>query len=70
MTTATFYIDNDYRDSVEDLGFETEDVDPQIFKVKIKNVDPDAITHLGPDWGDIAQYYGLQYESIIYFNVY
>jgi len=69
MKTATFYIDKEYQDYTEDLGFTAIDVDPQTFKVTIKNVDPDAIIHFGPDWGHIAEYYGLQYESIIYFEV-
>jgi|TARA_B100000035_G_scaffold219527_1_gene188345 hypothetical protein len=69
MKTATFYIDQEYKDSVEDLGFKTEDISPHTFKIKIENVDPNAISHLGSDWGDIATYYGLQYESIVYFSI-
>ena len=53
MKTATFYIDQEYRESVEDLGFETIEHDAETFKVTAKNVDPNALS-ICPDWGDIA----------------
>mgnify|MGYP001327411405 FL=1 len=68
MNTATFYIDQEYRESAESAGFDIIEHDAEMFKVIAKNVDPNALKSF-PDWGDLAQYYGLLYESIIYVDI-
>lgn len=68
MKTATFYIDQEYRESAESAGFDIIEHDAETFKVVAKNVDPNALKAC-PDWGDLAQHYGLLYESIVYADI-
>ena len=68
MITAIFHVDNDYKEQAEEAGFDVKEAsqsDPNCFIVRVKNVDPNALKGC-PDWGDLAMYYGLLYESIIY----
>lgn len=70
MTTAIFHVDNDYLEDAiaQDFKINSSDFDPNCFCVTVKNVDLNALKAC-PDWGDLAAYYGLQYESIIYCEI-
>lgn len=68
MITAIFHVDNEYKDQAEEAGFDVNEAsqsDPNCFIVRVKNVDPNALKAC-PDWGDLAQHFGLLYESIVY----
>ena len=71
MITAIFHVYDGYKEQAEEAGFdvnETSKYDPNCFIVRVKNVDPNALKAC-PDWGDLAQHFGLLYESIIYTQI-
>lgn len=71
MTTAIFYVDNEYKEQATSAGFDvnqSSDYESNCFKVTIKNVDLNAL-EVFRDWGDLASHYGLLYESIIYCEI-